>query len=124
MNRDSKGRFARKSILFKSTAIGFFAFVLAVPFFHSDVMAMIDDMSNREYVAVTAEVKLDCTVATHMFTEECIMRLAEPMVESRAFFQKARSNRIEAQRVEDEAFEMMNGDIEAYNTIYGVTIEK
>lgn len=123
--RKKNGQWKRKNGNVALLALIFVVTVSSVVFIaHPKVMAKIDDMSARLDTTVTAEVALDCTSPTHLYEMECIRRFTDPMAESRAFFEEARNNRIKAQEVEDEAFEMMNQDIENYNSVYGVVVDE
>lgn len=68
---------------------------------------------------VTAEVKLDCTVETHMYTEECIKRFTDSIAEARAFKAQTRSLLEKAIENDNEADALLDSALENYNTVYG-----
>lgn len=76
--------------------------------------------SQEEYVAeVTAAVKLDCTVETHMYTEDCIKRLTDDIAEARALKEKTRALLETAIENDNEADDLLDSALENYNTVYG-----
>ena len=46
--------------------------------------AFFQDAEAEKYVSVTAEVKTDCTVSTHMYTEECLLKITDEVARSLA----------------------------------------
>jgi len=95
--------------------------ILAVTvfFIQDNVLAFIDDLSlgvEEEYVAVTVEVKLDCTRSDIMYSVECVKRVTDHVADTFADLKVAEEMKHRADDLYSKAFDAHNLAVDQLNT--------